>query len=385
MKITRLDFIPLSIPYTHREESSQVNRDGVSDILVRAETDDGCVGWGESCSGANLESIHEALKAMRPFVLGRSPWESEAIRQDLWRHGLWLFRRQTGAFAFAGIDMALWDLCGKESGQPLYNLFGGRVRESVDYFYYLSRGTPAEVARQTREAVARGFRVLYLKVGIGIEAELEMVAAIREAGGPGVKIRVDANGAWTVAEAIRNITALDRYSLDFVEQPVSQDPVTNMQEVRARVPVALSANEGLWSVDDAYRQITARTADVFCFSPYWVGTMALFRQLALTAHCEGLRICKHTHGEFGIAATAAQHLLLTLPNLVEGQQQTAHVMQDDLLKAPVPIMDQPTWGVPAGSGLGIEVDEDKIARYHEAYQKHGQFLPYDPSILGRQA
>src|SRR5271168_3597411 len=127
MKISRLEFLPLSISYTHREVSSQVRRDGVTDVVVKVSTDDGRTGWGESCSGANVESVVETLRAMVPFVVGRSPWESEAIRAELWHRGIWSFRKPTASFAFAGIDMALWDLCGQACGQPLYQLLGGKV------------------------------------------------------------------------------------------------------------------------------------------------------------------------------------------------------------------------------------------------------------------
>src|SRR5437762_12975928 len=105
MKISNLDFIPVSIGYTHRETSAQVDRDGVTDVVVKATTDDGLVGWGESCSGANVESVVEALKAMRPFVVGRSTWESEAIGAELWHWGLWQFRKSTATFAYVSIHM----------------------------------------------------------------------------------------------------------------------------------------------------------------------------------------------------------------------------------------------------------------------------------------
>src|SRR5438445_9876898 len=219
--------------------------------------------------------------------------------------------------------MALWDICGQSCQQPLYNLFGGKVRDQANYFYYLAQGTPAEIAGQCRDGLARGFHVFYLKVGIDIEAEVEMVRALRESAGPKAKIRLDANGAWKVNEAVRNLARLDRYLIDFIEQPVSQDPAAGMQEVRSRTPVAVCANEGLWTLEDAYRQIGLRTADVFCFSPYWPGSLAQFQRLCYVAHFEALEIVKHTHGELGIAAAAAHHLLLTLPNLVAGNQQTA--------------------------------------------------------------
>ncbi len=87
------------------------------------------------------------------------------------------------------------------------------------------------------------------------------------------------------------------------------------------------ANEGLWSEADAYARIRARQADVYCFSPYWVGSIAGFHRLAWIAEYEGLQVCKHTHGELGLAAAAAHHVVLTLPNGVEGHQQTAHLME----------------------------------------------------------
>jgi L-Ala-D/L-Glu epimerase len=384
MKITHLEFIPASIPYTRREISSQISRDGVTDIVVKATSDDGVVGWGESCSGANAESVVETLKAMAPFVLGRDPWQSEAIRAELWHRGIWMFRKPTASFAFAGIDMALWDICGKSSGLPLYKLLGGRVRDTVNYFYYLSRGTPSEIAMQCREGIGRGYSVFYLKVGLDIEAELQMVEALREAGGPKAKIRLDANGAWKVKEALKNIERFEKYQIDFVEQPVVQDPAQNMYEVRSICSVAICQNEGLWTAEDAYRNIVGRTADVYSFSPYWVGSLLMFQRLAEVAHFEGLEICRHTHGEFGIAAAACHHALLTLPNIVDGNQQTAQIMTGDVLSEPLPIAHGPDWGLPEGTGLCVDVDERQVSRFNEIYKQRGQLLPYDPDQIRKE-
>jgi len=382
MKIAKLEFTPVSVPYTHREVSSLVNRDGVTDIIVKATTDDGLVGWGESCSGANVTSVLGALEGMRPFVIGCSPWESERIRQELWHRGMWSWRQHTACFAYPGIDMALWDICGKASSQPLYNLFGGKVRETASYFFYCSQGSPEHVASQARDGVEKGFQVFYLKVGLNIEAELQMVRSLRETIGPAAKIRLDANGAWKVNEALRNLERLDEYKIDFIEQPVVQDPITNMLEVRNRCRIAISANEGLWTTADAHRQIAARTADVYCFSPYFTGSLAEFQKLSWLAHLEGLQICRHTHGELGITAAACHHILLTLPNVVDGNQQTAHVMTDDIVVDTIPITHGPNWGVPSGVGIGIEVDEEKLGKYHELFNRHGQFVPYDPDLVG---
>ena len=382
MKIQTLEFIPVSVPYIHREVSSLVNRDGVTDIVVKATTDDGLVGWGESCSGADVRSVLAALEAMKCFVIGRSPWNSESIRQELWHRGIWSWRQHTACFAFPGIDLALWDICGKETGQPLYNLFGGRVRDSASYFFYCSQGTPEHIAAQAREGVDKGFEVFYLKVGLDIDAEVEMVRSLRQTVGPKAKLRLDANGAWKVNEALRNLERLDEYNIDFIEQPVVQDPLENMQEVRSRCRMAVSANEGLWTPEDATRQINARAADVFCFSPFFTGSLAQFQRLSWLAHYQGLQICRHTHGELGIFATACHHITLTLPNVVEGNQQTAHMMTGDIVTETIPITFGPEWGIPKGHGIGVDIDEDQLARYHALYQERGQFQPYDPVLIG---
>ena len=117
-----------------------------------------------------------------------------------------------------------------------------------------------------------------------------------------------------------------------------------MRELRARTPVALCANEGLGSQADAYRVIASGVADIVCFSSYWVGTLRRFHTLASLAGLLGIGVCKHTHGELGIAAAAAHQVMLTLPNAVLGAQQTAAIMADDVLATPLPVASGPRWG-----------------------------------------
>jgi glucarate dehydratase len=383
MRVATLEATPVSVPYTHREVSSQVARDGVTDVIIRVETDDGCVGWGESCSGADVTSIEAAIHAMAPFVIGADPWNRAAIQQDLYQHGLWQFRAGTANFAWAGIDMALADLAARSAGLPLYKLFGGLRRSEATYFYYLARGTDDELADQCRAGLAAGYEVFYLKVGVEPKADLAMVEAVRGSLGAGPRLRLDANGSWSLPEAARLLGAMAEHDIDLVEQPVRQDPVHHLAELRARVPMAVCANEGLWSEADAYARIVARQADVYCFSPYWVGSLAAFQRLAHVAQLEGLQVCKHTHGELGIAATACHHLLLTLPNVVEGNQQTAQMMAGDVLADALPIASGPRWGVPEGVGLGVEPDVAAIDDGHRRYTVEGPFLPYPRELLGR--
>lgn len=384
MKIVGLDTWIVSVPYVHDEISSRVARSGVTDTIVRLTADNGLVGWGECTSGPDAASIEQAVQSARPLLIGRDPWQSEAIARGFFQTALWDLRPASGNFAFAGIDQALWDLCGKECGQPLYRLFGGALREEVDYFYYLARGTPQEITRQAADGVSRDYTCFYLKVGLDEQAETEMLAALRSAIGPQRKIRVDANQAWNIPQAVRLLRRWnDEFGIDFAEAPVPIDPVENMRELRAKVPVALCANEGLSRVDDCQRVIRSRCADVLCFSSYWVGSLHNFIRLSWAAHWEGQQVCKHTHGELGIAAAAGQHVLLAIPNAIDGAQQTAAIMADDILKTPLSIASGPKWGVIEQPGLGIEVDDAKLQHYHERYRRDGQFLPYRPEQLAR--
>ena len=377
MKIVKLETFPLSIAYSQVEHSSRVHRGGVSDVVVKLTADNGLIGWGESCSGADTASIVAALDAMKPFVLGQDPWNSEAIAHEVFRTGLWDYRAMTGNFAFAGIDMALWDLCGKDCGKPLYRLFGGAMRSEVDYFCYLAQGTPESLRQQCAAAVPRGYRCFYLKVGVDGAAEEKMLEAIRATIGPAGKIRIDANEAWSVPEAVHWLTRWHAaFGIDFAEAPVKAFPLSLMQELRTRVPVALCANEGLERQSDTLRMIISGAVDVLCFSSYWVGSLRRFHTMSQLANLYDLKVCKHTHGEFGIAAAAAHHILLTLPNVTDGAQQTASVMSDDVVAGGLPIAKSPRWGVVEAPGLGIEVDTDKLQRYHEAFRRDGQFLPY---------
>ena len=166
--------------------------------------------------------------------------------------------------------------------------------------------------------------------------------------------------------------------------PFAIIPWANLAELRARAETAVCANEGLWSEAEAYARIRARDADVYCLSPYWVGSIGGFHRLSWVAHYEGLQVCKHTHGELGLAAAASHHVVLTLPNGVEGHQQTAYLMEHDILTEPIPIATGPRWGTIEDPGLGVDVDEDAVAEAAARYRAEGQYLPWQDFQLARE-
>ena len=376
MKIVSAEITAANVAYVHREVSSQVQRDGVTAGIVRLETDDGLIGWGESCSGADMESVLASARAMAPFILGNDPWRAEEMKRDAWHRGLWQFREPTGNFAWAGFDMAMLDLCGQQAGVPVHALLGGALRESVDYFWYLSGNELDELLEYAQVGLDRGYTTFYMKVGLDDVADVERVRAVRSFISDDNRLRIDANGSWSMAQARRQLAELQDVHLDFVEQAVRQVPRDLLRDLRQLVTTPVAANEGLWSEEQARERIEARVADVYCFSPYWVGSLRGFQRLGFLAFEHGAQVCKHTHGELGIAATAAQHVMLTLPAIVEGNQQTAAHMVGDVLKERLPVVDGPTWGIPSAPGLGVTIDEGAYGDAVENYQRDGQFLPY---------
>jgi glucarate dehydratase len=377
MKVVKLEAIPVRIPYQRMETSSLIARGGVADVLVKVTTEDGIVGWGECTRAADVPGIESAVNAMAPLVVGRDAWDREIMQRDLAVHAVWAFQPMTANFAFAGIDMALWDACGKACGQPLYRLFGGAMREEVDYFYYMEWGTPKEIARQAKDGVKKGYRVYYIKAGVDEKKEESMLEALRGGIGPEGKIRIDVNQAWDMPTAMRLLPRWhDKFVLDFVEAPVRIDPIENHLDLMKQVDVPICVNEGLWREADAWRIIKSRAGHYLCFSQYWVGSPSRWHMMCHAGHQEGWLVCKHTHGEFGLTAAAGQHIMLTIPNACLGHQQTAQLMEDDILTERIPIADAPRWGRIDKPGLGVEVDKDKVAKYQHAYRKHGEFPTY---------
>ena len=376
MKIDSIDLFPISIPYTHREVSSQVFRSGVSDVVIRLRTDDGIEGWGECCSGADIYSIIAAAEAMKPFVINNDPFDIDNMRKRIYWDGLWQFRKGTANFTWAGYEMALLDIQGKATGLPVYKLFGGKVRDEVDYFYYLSQGSEESIAEQAQDGLTKGFSVFYLKAGIDFNAEIKMLKTLRKEIGESNSIRIDVNTAWTQYEAKKYFSILQDIGIDFVEGPLVAElsAMRDLKQHSSAIPVC--ANEGLWSREQAYDIISANACDVLNISPYWVGSFFDLRALATIASMKGVTICKHTHGEFSISAMACQHLLLNLPSIVMGNQQTAYIMKDDIAASAIPISTGPKWGVPEGVGLCLEIDNDKLSYYSDKFSDIGQFLPY---------
>ena len=381
MKIDKIDLYPVSVPYKVIEKSSRVYRSGVSDIIIKITTDDGIVGWGEATRTASAKVIIESLEAMKPVLMNQDPWQNLKHEKNIYDEALWHWSAVTANLAYAGIDMALWDIYGKQVNKPIYQLLGGSLRDEVSYFYYLTWTDINDLIKQCQDGINKGYDVFYLKIGKDEILEEEMVKVVRETIGPSKKIRLDTNMSWNIPQAKKLINKWhEKYSIDFFEAPVQIEPLTQMQELKSSISSSLCVNEGLWKENEFIDIINSRCGDYLCCSHYYVGSVRKFLHLAYLSNYYGWLICKHTHGELGLTAAIGQHLMLNIPNACEGHQQTAQNMVDDILTEPIPITNKPIWKKIEKPGLGVEVDEDKVLFYNKKFLEEGEFLPYGDSF-----
>ena len=207
-------------------------------VLVHVEDADGFVGLGEAAPlaeyhGVNVEDVLEALEACR-IVLNAAP---PAARHE---NVLAEWRRMAPVPAVAAIDMAMWDLEGRRAGQPVWRLLGASAAEPVEVNYTIAAADRAGAARQAAEARGAGFRCVKAKVGLGDDAG--RLAAVRAAAGPEVAIRLDANGAWSVEEAVATLHALAPVGIELCEEPVHG--LEQTRSVAAAVPeIGLALDE----------------------------------------------------------------------------------------------------------------------------------------------
>ena len=377
MKIEKIDLYPVSVPYKLIEKSSRVYRSGVSDIIIKITTDNGIVGWGEATRTASAKVIFQTLESMKPILLNRNPWQSLEHENNIYNEALWHWSPITANLAYGGIDMALWDIYGKETNKPIYELLGGSLRNQINYFYYLTWTNIENLAEQCQDGVSKGYDVFYLKIGKDQEIEEKMIKTVRETIGPNKKIRLDTNMSWNIPQAKKLINKWNElYSIDFVEAPVPIEPLNQMIELNNKVSSSLCVNEGLWKENEFIDIINSRCGDYLCCSHYYVGTIRKFLHLAYLSNYMGWMICKHTHGELGLTAAIGQHLMSVIPNACDGHQQTAQNMVDDILTEPIPINSQPNWNKIVKPGLGVDVDEEKVLFYNKKFLDEGEFLPY---------
>jgi L-alanine-DL-glutamate epimerase-like enolase superfamily enzyme len=382
MRITELRPTPLAVPFREDELWAYGGRRGLVSVLLEVTTDEGVTGLGEAPAYPSTDIVLSVLRSIEPLVVGEDPFAIERLMKRIHLVGTWHHVKATSP-AIAAVEMACWDILGKTCGQPLVNLFGGRVRDEVDFFYYVSQKPPQEVAADGRRGSELGFRTFYLKVGADDPRDdVERVAALRDGAGADARIRIDANEAWSSAAAIRTVAELERYGLELVEQPVSGRNLAEMAYVRSRLSAPLLANEACWTRYDQLEVIRHGAADVLSVDNQMDGGLLNLKRGAGICEVAGLPVLKHSLGELGVAVYAAVHVMASTPNFTYANQSYASLLADDVLVGgPLPYRDG-ALAVPERPGIGVELDADRVERYSELYEREGeQFGFHDAAAL----
>lgn len=382
MKITGIRATPVAVPFREPERWAFGGRRGMASILLELDTDEGVTGLGEAPAYPSADIVSAVVRSLEPLVVGEDPFRVERILQRIDAIGTWHHVRATNT-AIAGVEMACWDVVGKASGQPLVNLFGGRVRDEVEYFWYLVRKDPAAMAEDARSAVEQGFGTLYCKVGWGDpSADVAVVEAVRDGAGPDARIRVDANEAWSSGTAIRIIRELARFDIEMMEQPVSGRHLAEMAYVRGRIDVPLLANEATWTRADVLAVIQNGAADVISVDNQMDSGLINMKRAAGIADAAGIPVLKHSLGELGPGTIAGAHLIAATPNFLFANQSYVALLADDILEGGPLTYRNGRLAVPDAPGLGVVLDPDRVAEYAELFEKEGhEFSFHDPERL----
>lgn len=283
-------------------------------VFVRVEDQDGAFGWGEIwCNFPSCGAEHRARllqTVLAPLATSRG-FQSPAHAFDWLTERTAVLAIQSGepgpmAQAIAGIDLALWDLCARRAGQPLWRYLGGQGDSVRVYASGINPERPQDVVAARR---AEGYRAFKLKIGFGAERDLLNLAAARELLGPQPPLMVDANQGWTLEEACRMAPALAEFRLDWLEEPLRADrPWSEWQQLARATDIPLAAGENVMGGDAFDAAMASSTLSVL--QPdlaKWGGLSGCWPVVA-RARQRGLRYCPHFLGA-GVGLLASAHAL----------------------------------------------------------------------------
>lgn len=381
MKITSVRTTPLAVPFIDKHVTWMGAFSTKSTLLIEVFTDEGLVGLGEAPGVPFPEVIQIVVHEFERLLVGMDPFDITAFNQQCIRSQSWHRFRSIANYALGGLDMALWDIVGKSLGQPLHRLLGGAVRDSIDLYAWIPRKPIADMVSDALRFKEAGFNVFYLKVGLGLDRDSSELAAVREAVGYDVELRIDANGAWTTAQAIQSIREFEKYRPGWVEQPVTEDDFDGFELVGRSTGAPLCIDQGAQTNPLAYRAIKRRLASSICLDVHRMGGVLPLKEMAATAASAHMQVCRHAGPEYGISSTAHLHVCATIPNLSTGNQTYGTMIVDDIVNEPTRDFRRGSLVVPDRPGIGVTLNPDKVAKYAEMYRQmrsaHCRVIPPD--------
>lgn len=340
--------------------------------LVIVRTDEGLTGLGSVFTNAGL--VRAALAILEPLYQGENALEPERVSEKLHQHTFWLGRGGSLTHAISGIDIALWDILGQATGQPVGRLLGGRYRERVLPYASLLMDQPEPLTEHLHEIAGRGFRAFKIGWGpfgrVSYELDEQIVSAAREAVGPDAKLMVDAGGSdayWTngLKWALRTADMLAEYDVDWFEEALSPDALDDYVILRRQASLPISGGEVLTRRQAFTPFLTAGAFDIVQPDVTKVGGISEERRIGWMAQEHGIRFIPHGWNT-AIGLAADLHLASAFPatDLVEYIDGSPYV--DEIVADPWQLDADGMLPIPNVPGLGIRLNPDAIARYGDA-------------------
>jgi L-alanine-DL-glutamate epimerase-like enolase superfamily enzyme len=335
-------------------------------VLVRVADDSGRQGLGEASvtsvwSGeTQAGTIAMIREVFAPAVVGADPFDVEWLSRRLDRIAF------ANSFAKGAMEMALLDLQGQALGVPVYRLLGGKEggSEGIRLKFVVGAVEPDLAAQRARRMVEKGWRAIKVKVGRHPHprADVERLRAVREAIGPNTWLSVDANGGYTVAEAVWVAPYLEKLDVVLFEQPTRRGDHAAMAAVRRRSGIPIMADESVFTPQDALAVIHAEAADVLSLYPGKHGGIRATQQIAKIAEAAGIPCTIGSNLEREVATAAMAHVTVCTANIqcerFPGDLIGPVYYEQPLSETPLRYQADRLW-VPESPGLGVKVAETR--------------------------
>jgi glucarate dehydratase len=354
--------------------------------VVEIEADNGLVGLGEMGGGG--ESGVAAFTALRPYLVGRDPAHLEELRFLIANPTASLYNPRTQLLA--AIEFACLDLLGQQWNVPVCDILGGPLRDRVPFASYLFfqypngdgsrevRTIDQLVAEARRLRAEHGFTTHKLKAGVfPPEYELECYRALAAAL-PGDRFRLDSNGAWSTEQSIWIGQHIEDLNNDYLEDPVFG--LAGMRRTGQKVRVPLATNTVVVGFEQLAMNVLNPAVDVILLdTTFWGGIRPCVKAAGI---CETfqLGVAVHSSGELGIQLATMLHLGAVIPNLTFAADAHYHHLCDDVIEGGRMCYRNGSIPVPKGPGLGVKLDRERLAKYHELFLRLGPY-PYDQDPL----
>lgn len=357
--IVRADWWLVRMPFAADILWGSGRRSGTTRALVRVETADGLVGFGETI--ALIDAVPAVLgQVAAKLAVGRSIRDAEGFHRHVLGAGYYHHKR-AAVMAIAAVEMAMWDALGRRAGLPLWALWGGLWRGRVEASAYLFVSDPRIVAEEARRFLDLGHETFKIKIGVSRASDVPLVEAVRRQVAAR-DVRADVNGAWTPGTAKRQLAQLAPYDLAYVEQPLELDDLAGHAELRRAQPVPIALDESAYTLADVGNIVRAGAADVVLLDPHEAG--GCWQVVKQAAICEsvGIPVTLHSGGELALSQAAYVHLAASIPNMTLAIDTEQPYLAGDIA-ADGPRLREGGFAVSDRPGLGVTPDLGAIERY----------------------